>query len=388
MDRNRFVRLELSVNYDYSYDEWLYICSRHSNMEIEGSPEESEWWVWAYLTYDEYVSEMRRPSARWRVPDTSFIGEFDEQYYLDNLNSKDEKISKQIEDELNFDSLRKAEEITGKLYKEDEVTGLIGLIESMKHSTRMKNLMTIMDDTIFNETEGEYLRKMTEFGFKKILTIPFKNEEGVEDRLHILFHYGFSILLVFDTFTNGDDGSWARAGKTVPPPTVNGGNFYYNWMPNDTFNYYIGITSSGKFVSHPGDSSLPFNYLFNRDFTPHPLPKDMVDTEPDPFHPEEKYQEYIAAFRVWDERCKDYIRQHDLISIWSGEHDCREATKFKIDKLSQNGVFLKTWKSRPFLWLLHYMDTKTEGWDFSKISEERVKMLPLCVQERIRGENV
>jgi len=59
-----------------------------------------------------------------------------------------------------------------------------------------------------------------------------------------------------------------------------------------------------------------------------------------------------------------------------GGGDCREALKYNIEQLELNGSFVKPWVERPFLWLLHYMDTKVEGYRYEKINAERIAMLP------------
>lgn len=68
---------------------------------------------------------------------------------------------------------------------------------------------------------------------------------------------------------------------------------------------------------------------------------------------------------------------------WVGDHDAREALRHKIQGLRDNGDFLSRWEKRPFLWLLHHMDTKTEGYDHHAINEERIAQLPEWVRRMI-----
>ena len=68
--------------------------------------------------------------------------------------------------------------------------------------------------------------------------------------------------------------------------------------------------------------------------------------------------------------------------------DCREAIRYYLGKMRENGSFLPVWEKRPFLWLLHYMDTKTEGYDHKAITEERIAMLPEHVRKAITPEGV
>jgi len=68
---------------------------------------------------------------------------------------------------------------------------------------------------------------------------------------------------------------------------------------------------------------------------------------------------------------------------WVGDHDAREALRHKIRRLRENGEFLSRWERRPFLWLLHHMDTKVDGYDHDAINAERIGMLPDWVRTMI-----
>lgn len=69
---------------------------------------------------------------------------------------------------------------------------------------------------------------------------------------------------------------------------------------------------------------------------------------------------------------------------WAGDHDCREAIRYHIDQLKANGTFLKNWPKDNdlFLWMLHYMDTKDDNYNYKAINKERQAMLPIDVQEQ------
>ena len=49
---------------------------------------------------------------------------------------------------------------------------------------------------------------------------------------------------------------------------------------------------------------------------------------------------------------------------------------FNLGRLAKHGTFVSPWVERPFLWLLNYMDTKTEGYDYKAINEARIAKLP------------
>lgn len=232
-------------------------------------------------------------------------------------------MDKKIEKLLNTDALSEAEKITGKSYKEDKLTEAIGLSNHIALGKEKEKLLKSVGDSTSQNTELDYLKIVEGIGFKSLLIEPFTNKDNIEERLHIMWHYEHSILLVFDTHTWGDDGSWAKAGRSVPPPSINGGSFYYNWKPNGELSYFNGL-SSGGYVEEEGNF------------------------------------------------------------VWSGSHDCREAIVFNINNLSKNGSFIENWVECPFLWLLHYMDTKIEGYDYNTINKERLSKLPIDVQNKIK----
>lgn len=105
---------------------------------------------------------------------------------------------------------------------------------------------------------------------------------------------------------------------------VNGGNFYYNWAPKDIKEAFH-YTSTGGYDQR------------------------------DPW-------------------------------IWSGHHDCREALRFHIRRLEENGQILPVWEKQPFMWLLHYMDRKTKDYDYQAINKARISKLPKEIQAAIRGK--
>ena len=106
---------------------------------------------------------------------------------------------------------------------------------------------------------------------------------------------------------------------------VNGATVYYNWIPHSTTNRW-GYTSSGRFEGY-------------------------VDRE----NP----------------------------GVWCGDHDAREALRHKIQGLRSAGSLLPKWRNRPWLWLLHYQDTKEPGYDHKAITESRIRMCPKWVQDMI-----
>tara|TARA_R110000851_G_scaffold47424_2_gene115155 strand:- start:9388 stop:10257 length:870 start_codon:yes stop_codon:yes gene_type:complete len=287
--------------------------------------------------------------------------------------------SKEIRKVLKFDALHEAEKVSGKSYKEDKLTEALGFLGHLSNVTKKRELLESIGDSTFSNTEENYLEIVKSIGFESVLIDPFVNSDGIEERFHIMWHKEYSILLKFDTHTWGDDGSWAKSGDEVPPPSVNGGNFYYHWSPKPDYDF--SCTSSGGFVGN-GDSNRTYFSYFNRDFTPHILPEELRSIEPK--MGDRPYSEFNVEFEKWKLIVDTYIESKDLIKIYSGNHDCREAIKFNISELLKNGTFVKKWKEQPFLWLLGYMDSKVEGYDYKKITEERLNRLPKFVLDCIR----
>ena len=164
------------------------------------------------------------------------------------------------------------------------------------------------------ETTG-FLKLIDGIGFKQALKVNFKGHENRDEALYIFWYKKYGILLRFDTYA-GD---------------INGGNFYYNWIPKDGETYYNYISSGG--------------------------------------------------FRRFDDEF-----------IWIGDHDYRNIN-INIKKLEENGKFVTPWVERPFLWLLHYKDKEkcsnnTIDKDYYElINEARILRLPKDIQIAIKGKD-
>lgn len=72
--------------------------------------------------------------------------------------------------------------------------------------------------------------------------------------------------------------------------------------------------------------------------------------------------------------------------VWVGDHDCREALIHNLTKLDNRGEFVCPWAKRGFLWLLHFDDPKTPGYNYQAITSERVSRLPQWVRDFIGPE--
>jgi hypothetical protein len=212
-------------------------------------------------------------------------------------------MNKELDDLLKYDSLAEAEKVTGKYSGASESTVLLGMALGYDKNKKLEAMLQSSDDTGFSETKMDYLAKLSRFGFEQIYEESFK-EGGRDETLNAMFHFQYSILLIFDTY-NGN---------------VNSGKFYYHWKPKgESFPYHI--TSSGGYV-------------------------DMDN------------------------------------KIWSGNHDCREAVKHNINNLLEYGEFV-AWVQQPFIWFLHYGDTKTKDYDYKGLTRSRLAKLPEKVRQAI-----
>lgn len=78
-----------------------------------------------------------------------------------------------------------------------------------------------------------------------------------------------------------------------------------------------------------------------------------------------------------------FAMEIDGVPVWTVQRDAREGLRFALQEMGQSGEVLSKWVKRPFMWLLHYNDTKTEGYDHKAITESRIQLLPPHVQEAI-----
>jgi hypothetical protein len=69
--------------------------------------------------------------------------------------------------------------------------------------------------------------------------------------------------------------------------------------------------------------------------------------------------------------------------VWRGNFDVREGFRYRLDRMEAEGKLLPKWPARDFLWLLHYMDSKQEGYDHEAITAARIARFPAHVQAAI-----
>ncbi len=228
---------------------------------------------------------------------------------------------------LAFDPLDTAEKMTGKDSQEDEATTWLGMFMMWENHDHKKAAALERNDTYWAMPLNEYLRAIKLEGFKQVLALPFigksKEDPPINETLYAFWKASEGLFLKFDTFR----------GK------LNGGTCYFN-------------------LEVPVETYIPGGYSGH-----------------------------------W----RDGVLIADI--------DCREALRFKLNQFREVGKFLPAWKERPYFSLSHYMDVRDEDgesipwekedgthnreqwdavWARQKVrSEERVRMLPLAVQECI-----
>lgn len=111
--------------------------------------------------------------------------------------------------------------------------------EYLAHAAKINALkdaaMFLTGDSSFSNEVTQYLNIAKSIGFKIVLDLPFETKDAFDEtprkeRFFILWRTD-GILLVFDTFGGN---------------SVNGGHFYYNWVPNEGAH---DVTSSGGMIN-------------------------------------------------------------------------------------------------------------------------------------------
>ncbi len=97
------------------------------------------------------------------------------------------------------------------------------------------------------------------------------------------------------------------------------------------------------------------------------------------------YFNYCGPREALDHCSSGFAGEFNREMVWDGDRDIREGLRYSINKMKKQGQILSTWIKRPFLWLLHYEDIK-QNYDYKTINEERIALLPIEVQEAIKGQ--
>ena len=193
---------------------------------------------------------------------------------------------------LRFDALDAAEQFTGVSYKVSDITMQLGFGLMQTNSAAKDEALKARGDTVFNNTLERYIAIIEGAGYEKVYEEDFIDDKYPDHGIKTNTYY---IYAHRDGLLLAFD-TYGGKDNAEWPTSVNGGKVYYNWVPNplkEGEKRDYGITSSG-YTNKAG--------------------------------------------------------------VHVGDHDCREALLFNMDRLRANGSFLPVWGERPYLSLLHYMD--------------------------------
>lgn len=218
------------------------------------------------------------------------------------------KNTERIEEILRFDALSAAEALTGKNYKDDEFTSMLGMMLQIKNSAAKTELLQKEEDTCYANSLQQNLQVIENEGFQLCASGKFLSSSGddsKEEEWRIYWRGG--ILVFLDSFRGN----------------LNHGNAYFNLL----------------FHEKPPFGSTIFSGYWKR------------------------------------------TEEGKLIAC--GHIDIREGFRHRLSAFENEGQFLSKWDETPFLWLLHHMDTKIDGYDYEAINQQRIALLPTEVQQSI-----
>lgn len=134
------------------------------------------------------------------------------------------------------DPLIEAEQATGKSYKEDQGTLLLGMLNSRELERQKREALSERRDTYYDLPFTEHLVIAKELGFEQIFTEQFRGRYGTETFAVLWRDDG--VLMRADSFLWGD-------GK---PARVNHADIYFNHRAHDEKWWCQG---SGSYVEDP-----------------------------------------------------------------------------------------------------------------------------------------
>lgn len=193
-----------------------------------------------------------------------------------------------------FDAVSVAENLTGERANSNpdinNLTDMLVLAMSLTHVKAKTAALTMMGDSQFTNKLSDYQALITSIGFELALARPYLRDQSykgeadfLSETQFIYAHRELGIILIFDTYSSGEN------------PQVNGGYFYYCWKPN-AFPVPYTLLSTGGYESE--------------------------------------------TLEKWRGLCLE-AQPDDL--YWCGNHDCREAIRYNIQRLLDYGTFFPIW---------------------------------------------
>lgn len=234
---------------------------------------------------------------------------------------------------LKFDGLAAAEQLTNVSYKESPITQAIGFGLMVANNKEKENVLKELNDTHFGMTFAEFIALIESKGFVKVYEEEFPNPHGKESiKEKLVVYWKDGILLHATSHSN----------------SLNGGSILFNWEPNPNLERYTALNG----CSHG--------------------PIIIGKTEPKPF------------YNKWTNETE--MRTENIYSdARDGSYDVREGLFLKISDLEEQGKFVSPWIEPPFLWLVNYNENKVPGYDYKKITYNKILGFPLHVIEGMFG---
>jgi hypothetical protein len=224
-------------------------------------------------------------------------------------------------DILNLDPLLTAEKLTGKSYKEDKETALLGMFINQMKSKVVANFRQSEKDTYYQIGWDEFKNLIVERGFTIDYQNRFEYEEGRKPE-EIIAHWGF-VLLHATSF------QWSHKEEE----TLNGGYIYFQTVGNLSNIFSINHISGGC----TGHLDIPGDY---------------------------------DQLKIMD---KNLDRDR---FIFGGQFDVRDGLFSFLDGLDAISRFIPIEKKQ-FIWCLNYGETKVKGYDVDKITRSKIHTVPM-----------
>ena len=204
---------------------------------------------------------------------------------------------------LNIDPVARVEQMVKLGFIGPDEQDWVMLGYAMEANRIKRETLESLGDTHYSIKFAKAAEIVEAYGFHQVGSVPFidpSQYEKKDQELRLYWHPELYALLVMETYGT----------------SLNSGQVYFNWTPNDSDCGVLG----GCSYSYRKDGVFPVHY------------------------------------------------------------DIRSALIYKLNQLRENGKFVK-WSETPFLWLLNYMDTRQDDYDYKAINEARLATLPVEVRE-------
>lgn len=225
-------------------------------------------------------------------------------------------------DILNLDPLLAAEKVTGKSYKDDRQTALLGMFINQMKSKVVKGIRESERDTYYRIGWDEFKKLIVSRGFTIDFQQRFEYEEGRPRPEEIIAHRGF-VLLHATSFT------WTDSGEE----TLNGGSVYWQTVCNLSNIMGGQFRVSGGCVGH---LDIPGDYDYKK-ISDKSLDKDRF--------------------------------------IHGGSFDVRDGLFSCLDGIEAISTPIPIEKDQ-FIWCVNYAEDKVKGYDSQQITRSKIQTVP------------